>query len=106
MRRGARSWLAPRFVLAFALFYGFGLVWSEVIGGLGPRQMDAFWSTLFLFGYALAGLWFGAAFAVFGLGLTALIIAGYLWSGDWFPLWMVFAHGGGMVLRGLWMRRA
>jgi hypothetical protein len=106
VRRGARGWLAPRFVGAFALFYGFGLVWSDVVGSFGPRQMDAFWSTLFLFGYALAGLWFGAAFAAFGLGLTALIIAGYLWSDDWFPLWMVFAHGGGMVLCGLWMRRA
>ena len=28
-------------------------------GDFGPREQMAFWPTLFLFGYALAGLWFG-----------------------------------------------
>ena len=37
-----------------------------------PREQMAFWPTLFLFGYALAGLWFGPAFTAIGLGLTAL----------------------------------
>ena len=58
-----------RFLAAFALFVAFGLLWSVGFGRFGPRELDAFWPTLFLFGYALAGLWFGAAFAALGLGL-------------------------------------
>ena len=35
---------------------------GQPLGDFGPRQQMAFWPTLFLFGYAVAGLWFGAAF--------------------------------------------
>lgn len=95
-----------RLLGAFALFFVFGFVWSDVIGQFGPRELDVFWPTLFLFGYALAGLWFGAAFAALGLGLSALIVAGYFWSGEWFNLWLAVVNGGGFILCGLWMRRA
>ena len=95
-----------RFLAAFALFFAFGLLWSVGFGRFGPRELDAFWPTLFLFGYALAGLWFGAAFAALGLGLSALVLAGYLWSGAWFTLWLAAVNGGGFILCGLWMRRA
>jgi hypothetical protein len=95
-----------RFLAAFALFVVFGFVWSEAIGRFGPRQLDAFWPTLFLFGYALAGLWFGAVFAALGLALSALIVAGYFWAGEWFHLWLALVNGGGFILCGLWMRRA
>ncbi len=109
MLRG-RSSAGRRFPLrllgAFALFFVFGFAWSDLIGRFGPRELDAFWPTLFLFGYALAGLWFGAAFAALGLALTGLILAGYFWSGEWFNLWLAVVNGGGFVLCGLWMRRA
>ena len=95
-----------RFLAAFALFFVFGFVWSAVIGRFGPRELDAFWPTLFLFGYALAGLWFGAVFAMLGIGLSALILIGYFWSGEWFALWLALVNGGGFALCGLWMRRA
>jgi hypothetical protein len=100
------SRLPWRFLAAFALFVAFGLLWSVGFGRFGPRELDAFWPTLFLFGYALAGLWFGAAFAALGLGLSALVLAGYLWSGEWFNLWLAAVNGGGFILCGLWMRRA
>jgi hypothetical protein len=95
-----------RFLGAFALFFLFGFVWSVALGRFGPRELDAFWPTLFLFGYALAGMWFGAVFAVLGLSISALILAGYFWSGEWFNLWLAVVNGGGFVLCGLWMRRA
>ncbi len=95
-----------RFLAAFVVFVAFGLLWSVGFGRFGPRELDAFWPTLFLFGYALAGLWFGAAFAALGLGLSALVLAGYLWSGAWFDLWLAAVNGGGFILCGLWMRRA
>jgi hypothetical protein len=95
-----------RTLAAFCLFYAFGWIWANFLGGFGPREQMAFWPTLFLFGYALAGLWFGAAFSAIGLGLTALILAGYVWSGAAFPLWLAAVSGGGYILCGLWMRRA
>ena len=95
-----------RILAAFALFYAFGFIWSDVIGRFGPREQIAFWPTLFLFGYALAGLWFGAAFAAIGLTLAGLTVGGYLWSGGAFPLWQAGVTGLGFIVCGLWMRRA
>ena len=95
-----------RTLAAFCLFYAFGWIWVNFLGEFGPPEQIAFWPTLFLFGYALAGLWFGAAFSAIGLALTALILAGYAWSGAAFPLWLAIVYGGGLILCGLWMRRA
>jgi hypothetical protein len=75
-----------RMLAAFCLFYAFGWIWANCLGGFGPREQMAFWTTLFLFGYAIAGLWFGAAFTAIGLCLTALILAGYLWPGAAFSM--------------------
>ncbi len=94
-----------RVLAAFALFYAFGWIWSHLIGRFGPREEMAFWPTLFLFGYSLAGLWFGAAFAAIGLGLAALVVAGYLWTGETFNLWLAAVTGFGFIACGLWMRR-
>ena len=95
-----------RLLGAYALFFAFGFVGSELIGHFGSRELSVFWPTLFLFGYALAGLWFGAAFSALGLGVSALILAGYFWAGPWFELWLAFVNGGGFILCGLWMRRS
>jgi hypothetical protein len=95
-----------RMLGAFALFFAFGFAWSELIGHFGPRELAVFWPTLFLFGYALAGLWFGAAFAALGLGVSALTLAGYFWAGPWLDLWLAVVDGGGFILCGLWMRRS
>ena len=95
-----------RTLAAFCLFYAFGWIWANFLGGFGTREQMVFWPTLFLFGYALAGLWFGLAFSALGLGLTALILVGYFWSGEWFALWLAFFNGGGLILCGALMRRA
>jgi hypothetical protein len=95
-----------RILLAFVLFFIFGFAWSTLLGKFGPRELDAFWPTLFMFGYALAGLWFGRAFTLLGVGLAALILIGYFWSGDAFDLYLAAVNGGGLILCGLWMRRA
>ena len=102
----AGSRLPLRTLAAFLLFYAFGWIWANLIGDFSPRQQMAFWPTLFLFGYAVAGLWFGPAFTAIGLGLTALIVAAYFWSGAAFSLSMAVITGGGFILCGLWMRRA
>jgi hypothetical protein len=104
--REGESGIDVRIVSAVLLFFGFGLLWSQVFGQFGPRGLNAFWATLFMFGYALAGIWFGRAFIILGLTVTTLTVVGYLWVGPWFNLYMAIVDGGGLVLCGLWMRRA
>lgn len=95
-----------RIMAALALFFAFGFLWSSVFGRFGPRELCAFWPSLFMFGYAIAGLWLGRAFIALGLAVTALIVAGYLFAGAWFNLYLAIVDGGGLILCGLWMRRA
>jgi hypothetical protein len=99
--------VAPaRTLAAFGLFFAFGLVWSLLLGKMGPRELAAFWPTLFLFGYALAGLFFGRAFTLIGVGLAALIVGGYECVGAGYDLYLAIVNGGGLMLCGYWMRRA
>jgi hypothetical protein len=95
-----------RMVAAFVLFFGFGILWSIALGHFTPRQLGAFWPTYFMMLYTLVGLWVGPAFVAIGLGVTALTVIGYFFSGDAFNLWMAVANGGGLILGGLWMRRS
>ena len=97
------EWRIPA---AFALFFAFGLLWTQGFAHFAPRQMGAFWPTYFMLAYALAGLWAGRALTVIGLGVTALTVLAYAYAGDWFEPWMALVNGGGLVLGGLWMRRA
>jgi hypothetical protein len=94
-----------RLLAAYLLFIGFGLLWTVGLVQLSPRLLCAFWPTYFALAYAIAGLWFGFAFVAIGLGIAALTIVGYFYSGAWFDLWMAFVNGGGLALGGLWMRR-
>ena len=95
-----------RVMAAFALFYGFGFVWSTLVGKFDGRETAVFWHTLFLFGYCLAGLWFGAGFLALGLSLSALILIVYFFAGPLFWPLIALVTGGGYLLCGLWMRRA
>ena len=94
-----------RIVAAVVLFFAFGLICCRM-GHFGPRELDAFWPILFMFGYALAGLWFGRAFIVLGAGVAALAFAGYLWVDRGFELYLAAVDGGGLMIAGSWMRRA
>jgi hypothetical protein len=95
-----------RLVSAIALFYAFGFLWSSFLGRFGAREIAAFWPTLIMFGYTVAGLWLGRAFIFIGVALTALTLVGYLSTGPWFNLYLAVVNGGGLILCGIWMRRA
>jgi hypothetical protein len=104
-RTGERR-LDMRALAAFLLLFAFGLFFTTVLGHFTPRQLGTFWPIYFMLLYAIAGLWMGYAFVAIGLGITALTLIGYFFSGDWFELWMAVVNGGGLVLGGLWMRRS
>jgi hypothetical protein len=94
-----------RMLVALLLFIAFGVFSSCWLGHFTPRQMATFWPIYYMLFYTIAGLWFGQAFVAIGLGITALTLIGYFFSGDWFDPWMAFVNGGGLILGGLWMRR-
>jgi len=94
-----------RILVAILLFFALGAICSRM-GHFGARENDAFWPILFMFGYALAGLWLGRAFIWLGVSVAALIFAGYLWVDRWFDLYLAVVDGGGLIVAGLWMRRA
>ena len=94
-----------RVLVAFLLFFGFGIFARDVLGHFGPRQIGTFWPIYFMLFYMLAGLWFGRAFVAIGLGITVLTLIGYFFiDGFAFLLWMAVVNGGGLILGGLWMR--
>lgn len=107
-RRLARNGYGPvwRIFAGFALFFAFGAFWSVVIGHFNGRQMLAFWPTLVMFGYCLAGLWLGRVYIVLGLAVAVLVVIGYVALGPAYPLYLAVVNGGGLVLCGFWMRQA
>ena len=92
--------LAAQFALV-----GFGLAVITILGPISPRQIGAFWPLLFMLGYVLAGIWIGRFFVLCGIAIALLTIAGFWWTGPWFPLWMAAVYGGPLILGGLWLRR-
>jgi len=95
-----------RMLAAFLLFYAFGILCCGVLGHYGPRELGAFWPIYFMLFYCIAGLWFGRAFIIIGLGIIVLTLIGYFFvEGAAFLLWMAAVNGGGLILSGLWMRR-
>lgn len=94
-----------RFAIALLLAFGFGLFCCS-LGRFGARELNVFWPILFMFGYALAGLWLGRAFTWIGVSVAVLAYAGYLFIDSWFELYLAVVDGGGLMLAGLWLRRA
>lgn len=100
-----RSSIGQSLLYAQLALVGYGFILLVLLWPVAPRQLSAFWPTLIMLGFVLMGLWLGRFFIVCGLAVTALTLAGYFWSGAWFPLWMAAVNGGGLLLGGLWLRR-
>ncbi|MBC9881553.1 hypothetical protein G8O24_29955 [Bradyrhizobium sp. INPA01-394B] len=96
-----------RMLLAFLMFIAFGFFCAHVLGHFTPREQGTFWTIYVMLFYAVAGLWFGTAFVVIALAITALTLTGYFFvTGDAFLPWMAVVNGIGLVVGGLWMRRS
>jgi hypothetical protein len=104
-RRKGGQRVGVRILVAFVMIFAFGILCTCVLGHFGPREMATFWPIYSMLFYCIAGLWFGYAFLALGLGISALVLTGYLFiTGDAFLLWMAAVNGGGLILSGLWMR--
>lgn len=107
-RRIARpSYRGPwQLLYAQIVLIGYGLLWTLLFSNFTSRQLDAFWPTLWMFGFVVAGLWVGRFYMVVGVAVTALIAAGYLWIDPGFDLWVAFWTSGALIAGGLWLRGA
>src|SRR6202000_464311 len=56
-----------RMMIAYLLFFAFGCLCPKVLGDFTPRQLGTFWPIYFMLFYAIAGLWFGAAFVLIAI---------------------------------------
>jgi Kef-type K+ transport system membrane component KefB len=99
-----RIW-AWRLICAQLVLILYGAIWVVLLGPFDGRRLDAFWPILFMLGYVMAGIWVGRFFIICGAIVTALTVAGYLWSGPWFQLWMAAIEGTALISGGLWLRR-
>lgn len=95
-----------RWVASYATLLVFGYIVVVELSPLTWRQLEAFWPTMVMLGYVLAGIWIGRFFLYVGIAATVLILIGYFFLGDWFTLWLAFVMGGGFLAGGLWLRRA
>lgn len=101
---GGRVW-DLRLALSLAAIIGFGLVWTQILPGFGPRETNAFWPTLYMLGYVIAGIWIGRAFSFIGIAVTLLVLLGYVHFGEFDTLWYALVEGAALVGGGLWLRR-
>ncbi len=86
------------------VFYGGVLM--VLLWPMSDRQVGAFWPTLVMLGFVLAGLFLGRFYIYCGLLATAVTVVGYFWAGDLYPLWMAAMYGCVLIAAGLWLRRA
>jgi len=95
------------FRLAYAalVLLGYAALLSVLLWPLTDRQMAVFSPILVMCGYVLMGLWLGRFFAICGVLITALIVVGYFWIGDWLELWLAAVFGGGLIAGGIWLSR-
>ncbi len=96
--------MARRLMGAMVILIAYGVLWTALLEPPAGRWFSVFWPTLFMFGFVLAGLWVGRVFVACGLIVTALVVAGHLWLGPWYPLWLAAVQGGALIVSGLWMR--
>jgi hypothetical protein len=69
------------------------------------RRISAYFHTIPMFAYVIGGLYVGRFFIYLGMLVTALIMAGYFWAGDYFFLWLAIAAGGALIFSGVFIRK-
>lgn len=70
------------------------------------REANAVISIFFPFLYMGFGIWTGWRLFAIGFVTAAGIMAGYVWIGEYYPLWMGLFGGGSLIAGGLWLRSA
>jgi len=71
-----------------------------------PSQFAAFPALLVALSYALMGIWTWPRYAVLGIAVAVATLFGYFAVASHFALWTAVVMGSGLILGGLWLRKA
>ena len=99
-RRRWRGLATVSVIVAYALLTGL------ITGIHDSLTANAMVSLLVAASYVGLGIWTGARFAWIGLGLAAMICAGWFLDRAHLELWLAIGGGGALIVTGLWLRRA
>ena len=108
----------PRIFLFWVALVSYGLIWmlllvkfpennqanAEFIAGMS-RRIVAYWATVPMFAYVVAGMFLDRFFAWLGIVVTILTLVGLDLAGNYFCLWVAFTGGGALILSGLFIRK-
>jgi hypothetical protein len=104
---GARGWRHAAETLALNLALAVFIVSLQfVIPQPTLIQVETLLTLVLGLVYIVIGLSIGWRLMAFGLALMAAVIAGSVWAPEQFFVWMAAAGGGGLILGGLWLRKA
>jgi hypothetical protein len=70
------------------------------------NQFAAFPALLVALSYTIMGIWSWRRYAVLGIGVASLTLLGYFLLAPYYALWMAAVVGGGLIVGGLWLRKA
>jgi hypothetical protein len=105
--RGHDAGSGRGYLIGLALVMVFAASCLAVLQPATAAQISAFPPLLVGLIYGLMGLAPGGRRLLFlGAAITGLTLVGYFRFQDWFSAWMALVGGGGLVLGGVWMRRA
>lgn len=105
--RGPRGWRhAGESLLLFFAFAAFVFSTQFVIPQPTLIQVETLLTLVLGLIYIVVGLAVGWRLSAVGAVLMLMVIAGSIWAPGQFFFWMALAGGGGLILGGLWLRKA
>jgi hypothetical protein len=101
----AKPAAAWRYAVVSATVCAFFFATFFIMAPVSGRQVGAFIPLFVATVYVLASVWLGLRYAIAGIAIAILTLAGFVLLGQHFALWMACIGGGALVLAGLWLRR-
>jgi hypothetical protein len=106
---------SARIGISWLVLIGFGVIWLFLlrpwqgakvsdVPDLGHR-ISAYWATVPMFAYVIMGLWLDRFFIWLGAIVTIATVAGYIYIGNYFYLWMAVVGGGSLVVGGAFIKK-
>ncbi len=102
---GRRESVVRALLLALAIAL-FAMAMPIVLPGLTYMQVESLICLAVGAAYVVMGTFTGLRLSAVGMLVMLGAIAAHVWGGPIFFLWMALVGGGGLILGGLWLRRA
>lgn len=91
---------------AFVAIFLFIVATYVVMGPFHAAQYQMYPILVVALIYALVGTWRLPRYVWIGAAIFVLAMIGFVFLKPWLPFWLAFVGGGGLIVGGLWLRRA